>query len=1074
LHSSREREEFATRTDAEGRYRLTGLPLGDENRLVAFTTGDVPYTAAGARINSSAAGVSHDFKLKRGLWAEGRVFDAETKKPFTGEISYFQFIDAELEKKLPGLRDVFLDGVYWTNKNGEFRVPVPVAHGMLAYRYQGSGMDHDNIDAYARGQGAEEITTGREPIGDTVHYRCRPHYVFPENYHRLVEVKPTDDQAVVRADMPLMQGTSLAVRVIDPEGRPVSNYVAYGVSNMWGWQHQQTGEFPVKAIKPGERRRVSAYHRERNLAAAAIIEEKTAGPFELKLQPAGSLTGRVLDEDGQPVTDATVYSVLGDNPGDDAAFWPPHPDLRSSAANIPLDKQGRFRLDGLIPGKRYTAHAQAPRKRDGEIQNADLGVVFQDVTVEPSQTKDLGDLVVGDKNDEQAQAEPPKDKPAEKTPMEKTSAEQATAPGVVIAGRITLPDGKPAVGANVAITALSTRPRRGGDLSSNGSVLAHGASDKDGQFRLAFAANAQTHQYASLIVRIDGRGLAWKQLDLGTPQAEVNLVLPDEEPIRGKLVDIEGMPAGGVHLTVTGLMKTTTDGNYSREGVGYRGEADAASAAWLPAVTSDAEGRFTIHGVPAGFGAYVDAKGDDRFAPQSILLNSGMPEQRGERDATYRSLIKNVAQGEEAVLALAPAQVFEGNITYADTGKPAANARLTIWASQQEQYGSMSSVEGKADATGHYRVSPHPGVRFGLIVYPPDGAAYLARKTPLDESIRWQAGDRVRQADMQLPRGVLVRGTILEEGTDKPVAGASIQYEPEGANNLFGKDDILTGWQGIQLSDDQGHFEIAVLPGPGRLLVHDADGKHILRETSEREVYRGTPGGRRYYAHAIERIEPAAGAEPIDLTLKLHPGATLAGKIVDETGAPVDEALVISRLHIEAHSLYWRGHLTPSLGGKFELNGLDPSVEYPVYFLDAKRKLGATHVLKADARDVSVVLRPCGQATARFVDSQGEPLDKFNANLYMIVTPGVPEFSNESEQGKLAADSDFAANVDRMNHDKVGRDEKGRSIYPALIPGATYRLSTYKDGEPVVFKEFSVEPGQQLDLGEFTFEPDSR
>ena len=66
-------------------------------------------------------------------------------------------------------------------------------------------------------------------------------------------------------------------------------------------------------------------------------------------------------------------------------------------------------------------------------------------------------------------------------------------------------------------------------------------------------------------------------------------------------------------------------------------------------------------------------------------------------------------------------------IRYEDTGEPAPYARLTIWASQQDQFGSMSSVPGRADEQGRYRISPHPGVRFGVTAYPPDGVPYLAR-----------------------------------------------------------------------------------------------------------------------------------------------------------------------------------------------------------------------------------------------------------------------------------------------------------------------------------------------------------
>jgi hypothetical protein len=153
--------------------------------------------------------------------------------------------------------------------------------------------------------------------------------------------------------------------------------------------------------------------------------------------------------------------------------------------------------------------------------------------------------------------------------------------------------------------------------------------------------------------------------------------------------------------------------------------------------------------------------------------------------------------------------------------------------------------------------------------YPPDGVAYLARRTPFSETIRWEAGDRVKEVNMALPRGVLVRGKVVESGTDAPVVGASIQYLPEEVNNPNTADHILTGWQGIQLSNERGEFEIAVLPGPGRLLVHGPKGKYVLQEIASRKLREGKPGGRRNYVHAVHEVDPEEDADPLGERLAL-------------------------------------------------------------------------------------------------------------------------------------------------------------------------------------------------------------
>ena len=694
-----------------------------------------------------------------------------------------------------------------------------------------------------------------------------------------------------------------------------------------------------------------------------------------------------------------------------------------------------------------------------------IGQGLDGVVVEPGEAKDLGDIVVDENKSNlgklKSATEKPKAAPATDEPS--------------VAGRVTLPGGQPAVGTHVAVIAFRNRTHRGGDLSPSSAVLAKGQTDGNGGFRLSWpAASSKTHRFANLIAGQDSYAIAWQQLDLSAKSKEASLALASDKPIRGRLVDIEGLPASGVQLSIRSLSKKSLDGvSLQPNGVGYHGET--IPAAWLQAVESDEQGRFTLRGVPEGYGAWLDVAGSDRFAPQSIALNTGIAEQRGERDGTYRPLVKNLAAGEEALLPLAPAQLFEGRVTYEDTGAPAAGARLTIWASQQ-QFGSMTSVAGRADEQGKYRISPNPGIRFGINAYAPDGTPYLARRTPSSETIEWQAGVRVKQVDIKLPRGVLVRGTVLDAATKTPVAGASVQYHPESVNNPNEKDEILTGWQGISLSDEHGKFEIAVLPGPGRLLIHGPGDKYVLRETTEQEINRGKPGGRRNYAHAIERIEPAPGAEPTELTIELEPGATINGRLVDEQGKPIDEALVISRLFILPHSPFWRGYggevPPPTLGGKFELSGLGAGQQYNVCFLDAKHRLGATETIRADSKDPTVVLRPCGQASARFVDSEGRPHVGFSPALHIVVTPGEHERDLAAAKlGRPAADADFVSNVDRTNYPSwVETDDQGRVTFPALIPGATYRLDTYQDGKPVILKQFSVKPGEQVELGDVAIE----
>ncbi len=63
--------------------------------------------------------------------------------------------------------------------------------------------------------------------------------------------------------------------------------------------------------------------------------------------------------------------------------------------------------------------------------------------------------------------------------------------------------------------------------------------------------------------------------------------------------------------------------------------------------------------------------------------------------------------------------------------------------------------------------------------------------------------------------------------------------------------------------------------------------------------------------------------------------------------------------------------------------------------------------------------------------------------------------------------------IDSINYRKEPvSDAQGRIVFPALIPGVTYRLMdrTPIQGGGQTRKEFTVKPGETLDLGDILIE----
>ena len=100
---------------------------------------------------------------------------------------------------------------------------------------------------------------------------------------------------------------------------------------------------------------------------AILARLKRLGPLTIKLQPCGSISGRLVDADGVPVVNnRRVYFIS----------WPHF---------LTTDKDGCFHVQGLVPGLGYSI---VDDKRKFQL--------LPGVVVEPGKDKDLGDIKVSD------------------------------------------------------------------------------------------------------------------------------------------------------------------------------------------------------------------------------------------------------------------------------------------------------------------------------------------------------------------------------------------------------------------------------------------------------------------------------------------------------------------------------------------------------------------------------------------------------------------------------------------------------------------------------------------------------
>jgi beta-lactamase regulating signal transducer with metallopeptidase domain/protocatechuate 3,4-dioxygenase beta subunit len=1076
-------------TDAQGKYVLHGVAKpkqpNAQHRLEVLPGPSSPYFRTTFRVprQDGLAPITHDVSLRHAAWITGRATEKATGKPVRGAVSYYPFLDNEQARNYsnftPGMTSMGYDDHYPTAEDASFRLPAIVGRGVLLFIAE-------DQDEYPAADGVDQIAGlkgGKERNLNLYHFASAD----LANALREVNIMPEDTDVRLNVELPSFAG--YPIRFVDSRGSPVAGVMARRLRpphgrreyNGWGDVKPVGSETILRGFEELESMPVIALARAKGLGAVHEFRKSDFDgdkAYELKLEPCATVKGRLVDKSGKPLRGISVTAKWNPFTGQKTRSW------RSWEHNINSlfsDAEGRFSLPELPPGIAYELSTYSNDLGQVEFGKTDI--------LAPGQVVDRGDLTCKPAEDEavaeaDADAKPVKtklmfridSKPAAPAAGEKQDVKIVSSPGTkeattaVVRGRVVNADGQPIVGADVAVIAMRTVNEPGGFLSALGEIPAEGKTDDAGQFTFTFPKlSTKTHQSAYVIARATGLGLAFAKLNLSDGEFDVTFKVLPEESIRVRIVNVDGQPGVGVPMRIQAITPQDGGGDWQKS-IAFT-QTKTYPAAWLTAPVPDKEGRFVLHGVPPGYGVSLDVLGDEQFAPQQVSLNTGLPEERTERDATYRPLVKNGKPGEEVVLPLAPAQWFEGIVRAADTNEPIAHAKVSVWASQQ-QYGSMSRVKGESDDVGHYRISSHPGIRFGFNVIAPDGTPYLNYKTSLDEPIDWQTGEHVRKADIPLSRGILARGTIVDGKSGEPIAGASVQYIPESDNNPNAKQEILTGWQNMRPSDEQGRFNIVVLPGPGRLLVHGPNGSYILREIGSRELYGSKRGGERNYAHAIEKVNPAAGQEPLELRIAIERGERIHGRIVDEQGSSVNEVLVITGLSIRPFWLTWHGDTEPTERDEFELSGMESGVEYPTLFLEPKRRLGAVVKLKSTDTEPTIVLHPCVDAKARFLDTDGAPKAAIRPNFHLVVKPGGFRYNNLAQRmGELAADENFVANIDRVNYnDGPKTDDDGRVVFPALIPGATYRLLGARKGNLTMERDFVVPAGETLDLGDITYD----
>ena len=340
-------------------------------------------------------------------------------------------------------------------------------------------------------------------------------------------------------------------------------------------------------------------------------------------------------------------------------------------------------------------------------------------------------------------------------------------------------------------------------------MTAHeGRCDGSGQFRIELPRTTSARQYGLTVTAMaPGYGIGWTDLDPDADPPVADVALRPELIVRGRMFDVKGQPAPGVALRIE-LLIPVVRGTVSMPIV----RPDFAELrrrdfpAWPGPAISDEQGRFTLRGLSRDLLCRLLVE-DPRFAlPLTMLQTAENVDARQplalSRHDQGRSRTRSEADRDR--LATGPDGRRARDLRRHRPARPPCPGRIGPVLFRGRRRGTVPRRRGPGGRSVASGFEPSPRRRTV-----PDGL----------KQGEWPKGAIEQSVDVALPRGVVVRGKITEEGTGRPVAGAVVRVTPHPAWR----------WSSAECRRPRG----------------DGSGRHVPRRRAAGPGLPGRPGPRR-------------------------------------------------------------------------------------------------------------------------------------------------------------------------------------------------------------------------------------
>jgi RNA polymerase sigma factor (sigma-70 family) len=639
---------------------------------------------------------------------------------------------------------------------------------------------------------------------------------------------------------------------------------------------------------------------------------------------------------------------------------------------------------------------------------------------------------------------------------------------VELQGRVLGTDGKAKAGAKLVL------------LGKDEKVASLGVSAADGRFRVRVPKRATLQWDHWLVARADGAGIDFLDLVQVNPRKPVELRLVIDHAIRGRVVNTEGKPIRGVRVSADKIevyLKGSLDTFLAAcmkmlaGGAGTGLERQIWSGAGgLFATTTDADGRFVLHGLGCERTVVLRLSGAGIAATSAWVANRAGFDPRAVNQARLDSLPRRhlnwrwwVLHGPNMSLVAEPEKVVRGIVKDADTGK--GQPGVVVQVTQDSEELVQFPPEARTDAQGRYEIhGVRKAKRYLLAIESNPDTATMASQVWANDT----AGYQPVQADIKIKKGVIVTGKMSDGTSGEPLHGVVMAAVLQG--NPFVKDypnfssaGILpiesAGW-----TDADGVFRVVTLPGPV-LLMGKSEGRtsfqyHSTRPDPKYPQYFDNGGYRGHSGfgllqgqfNKVLEIKPGIAAVHQDIVLE-RAHVLMELKIQDAEGRPLADVLAASG----PDSWIPDGRLEEGSGRVYGDAGGKPQL---LVCYHPERKLAGSLTWKGEKKQPVVLeLGPAGAIKGRLLDVEGKPLANVVVDLD-YTDPVAGHVHKEAQYGE-----------------QIVTDARGAFAFDQVIPGLPFEL-TFRRGirklEPAAKPAgmaIQVKPGACRDVGDIKVQP---